>query len=125
VTASGLIDFLNAAGIKRAVVLSTAYGPVAGPSETEVERVRAENDWTAKQIMMFPARLIGFCGINPMRDFALAEIERCSAIPELRYGIKHHFGNSDTDLDDAVKVTRLHSRPQRVPPAIDSLLAFT
>jgi predicted TIM-barrel fold metal-dependent hydrolase len=109
VTASDLIGLLNAAGIKRGVVLSTAYGPVAGPSDTEAERVRAENDWTAKQIKMFPARLIGFCGLNPMRDFALAELDRCSAIPELRYGIKLHFGNSDTDLDDAVKVTRLQA----------------
>jgi predicted TIM-barrel fold metal-dependent hydrolase len=109
VTASDLIGFLDAAGIKRAVVLSTAYGPVGGPSESEVERVRAENDWTANQIRMFPARLIGFCGINPMRDFAVAEIDRCSTIPELHYGIKLHFGNSDTDLDDAAKVTRLQA----------------
>jgi uncharacterized protein len=109
VTASNLIDMLDAAGIRRAVVLSTAYGPVKGPPATEADRVRAENDWTAKQISKFPTRLIGFCGINPMKEFALAEIERCSAIRELHYGIKLHFGNSDTDLGDAAKLAKVQA----------------
>jgi len=107
ITASDLIALLDAAGTKRAVVLSTAYGPVPGSPEAEYERVKDENDWTAAQVRMFPDRLIAFCGINPMKDFAMAEVERCYSIPELRYGIKMHFGNSDTDLDNPAKLAKL------------------
>ncbi len=107
ITAKDLISMLDEAGVKKAVVLSTAYGPPPGPPETEYERVKAENDWTAKQIASFSDRLIGFCGINPMKPYALAEIDRCSRIPQLRYGLKIHFGNSDTDLDDPDKLRML------------------
>lgn len=108
-TASDLIDLLNATGTKRAVVLSTGYGPPQGPEETEYQRAQEENDWTAQQIKLYPDRLIGFCGINPMKSYAVAEVNRCSSIPELRRGIKMHFGNSDTDLDDPAKLTKLQA----------------
>ena len=108
-TSADLIALLDQAGIGRAVVLSTAYGPVAGSPETEYDRVMAENDWTAEQVRRFPARLIAFCGINPLKDFALAEVERCSSIPELRYGLKLHLGNSDVDLDNADELQRLRT----------------
>jgi hypothetical protein len=39
----------------------------------------------------------------------VAEVERCSTIQELRYGLKLHFGNSDTDLDDPSKLTKLQA----------------
>jgi predicted TIM-barrel fold metal-dependent hydrolase len=109
VTSNDLIALLDEAGIKRAVVLSTAYGPVSGPPESEYRRVMNENDWTAEQVRMFPDRLIAFCGINPLKDFAVAEVERCSTIPELRHGLKLHFGNSDTDLDDPSKLAKLQA----------------
>jgi predicted TIM-barrel fold metal-dependent hydrolase len=109
IDAHELIDLLDAVGTKRAVVLSTAYGPPPGPAESEYERVKYENDWTAIQVRTYPDRLTGFCGINPMKDYAVAEIDRCSSIPELKTGIKMHFGNSDTDLDDPAKLARLQA----------------
>ena len=109
VTSNDLIALLDEAGIRRAVVLSTAYGPVSGPPESEYRRVMNENDWTAEQVRMFPDRLIAFCGINPLKEFAVAEVERCSTVPELRYGLKLHFGNSDTDLDDPSKLAKLQA----------------
>jgi uncharacterized protein len=115
IDASSLIQMLDDSGTKFAVVLSTAYGPPPGPSETEYERVKEENDWTARQVKAYTDRLIGLCGINPMKDYALTEIERCSSIPELKAGIKIHFGNSDTDLDDPEKLARL----QKVVAAAD------
>ena len=116
VDASSLIQMLDASGTKFAVVLSTAYGPPPEPLETEYERVVEENDWTARQVRAHSDRLIGICGINPMKDYALTEIDRCSRLPELRTGIKMHFGNSDTDLDDPAKLARL----QKVMTAADS-----
>ena len=51
------------------------------------------------QVVRYPRRLIGFCSVNPLRDYALREIERCSKDPNLRTGLKLHFGNSDVNLD--------------------------
>ena len=63
----------------------------------EYEKVKAENDWTAQQVARFPDRLIGFCGFNPLEDYALDELARCAKSPQLRHGIKLHFGNSVVD----------------------------
>src|SRR4051794_5239706 len=73
IAAAGLIGQLDAAGIERATVLSTAYlfGSPNRTVEREVERVRETNDWTSRQVARFPDRLRGFCGLNPLRDYAL------------------------------------------------------
>ena len=99
ITAADLIKHLDDAGIKRAVVLSTAYS-FSNPSrkvENDYEFVRADNDWTAAQVSPFPDRLIGFCGINPVKEYALAELERCAKNRHLARGVKLHFGNSWVD----------------------------
>src|SRR5579862_9155037 len=102
ITAADLIAQMDAAGIDRAVVLSDAYGfsnPFKNPGPGEYVRVRAENDWVSTEVAKYPGRLTGFCGVNPLRDYALEEIERCSKDPNLRTGLKLHFGNSDVNLD--------------------------
>lgn len=112
VDAEKLIALLDAAGITRAVVLSLAYqlgNPNRPPVENEYARVKAENDWTAQQVARYPDRLRGFCSINPLKDYALEEIERCSKDPQLRYGLKMHFGNSDVLLDNPDHLSRLRA----------------
>jgi predicted TIM-barrel fold metal-dependent hydrolase len=107
---ANLIALLDAAGIRRAAVLSTAYQwstPNRPPVDQEYARVKAENDWTSQQVARFPERLRGLCGLNPLRDYALDEIARCSADRSLRFGIKLHFGNSDVDLDNPGHIVRL------------------
>ncbi len=102
ISAHDLIGLLDKAGIQRAVVLSTAYRwgrPGAEPPE-EYEGVKAENDWTAAQAALYPKRLIAFCGFNPLKDYALDELARCAKNPNLRRGIKMHFGNSDVQLEN-------------------------
>ena len=109
VTAADLIAQMDTAGIDRAVVLSTAYGfsnPFKNRGPEEYARVRAENDWISMQVGMYPRRLIGFCAVNPLRDYALQEIERCSKDPNLRTGLKLYFGNSDVNLDIEEHVQR-------------------
>ncbi len=44
-----------------------------------------------------PDRLIGFCGINPLFPDALAEIDRCLALPGM-VGIKLHLETSGVDM---------------------------
>ena len=109
ITAKDLISQLDAAGIQRALVLSVAYmyGSPARKVEDEYAKVRAENDWTAAQVGQYPDRLRAFCGFNPLKDYALAELERCAADPILRRGIKLHFGNSDVQVEDPQQLERL------------------
>ena len=102
VTARELVALLDSAGIRYALLLSVAYqysNPNRPPVANEYARVKAENDWTADQAALYPDRLRAICSVNPLRDYALPEIERCSADPRLRHGLKLHFGNSDVQLE--------------------------
>jgi predicted TIM-barrel fold metal-dependent hydrolase len=110
VTTSELIPLMDAAGVRRALVLSLAYqygNPNRPPVPDEYAQVKAENDWTARQVAGFPDRLRAFCGVDPLKDYALSEIARCAKDPYLHYGLKLHFGNSDVDLDNPEHLTRL------------------
>jgi predicted TIM-barrel fold metal-dependent hydrolase len=110
VDAARLIQLLDVAGIRQAVVLSLAYSygnPNRPPVEDEYTHVKAENDWTSAQVARFPGRLYAFCSVNPLKPYALDEIARCAADPQLKLGLKLHFGNSDVDLADAGHVARL------------------
>lgn len=106
ISAADLITLLDAAVIKRALVLSVAYiwGSANRSVENEYEHVKAENDWTSRQVAEYPDRLRGFCSFNPLRPYAMTELERCVADPHLHRGIKLHFGNSDVDLDNPQNV---------------------
>ncbi len=102
VAARDLIPMLDSAGIRYALLLSVAYqfsNPNRPAVANEYERVKTENDWTADQAALYPGRLRAFCAVNPLRDYALPEIERCVADPRLKHGLKLHFGNSDVQLE--------------------------
>jgi len=104
-----LVALLDEAGIRRAVVLSVAYmyGRPSRVVEDEYGKVRAENDWTAAQAAQYPDRLRAFCGVNPLKEYALREIARCAADQRLRHGLKLHFGNSDVRLEVPEHAARL------------------
>jgi predicted TIM-barrel fold metal-dependent hydrolase len=110
VTAADLIKLLDQAGIRRAVLFSIAYqfgNPNRPRIENEYEKVQAENDRVSREVARYPDRLRGFCGVNPLKDYALAEIARCAKDPQMRFGLKMHFGNSDVQLEDPRHVARL------------------
>jgi uncharacterized protein len=109
VSAKDLVALLDAAGIQRALVLSVAYtwGSPNRVVENEYEKVKAENDWTSSQVAQFPDRLRAFCSFNPLRDYALAELARCAKDPQLRRGLKLHFGNSVVNVHDTQHVEKL------------------
>jgi predicted TIM-barrel fold metal-dependent hydrolase len=114
-TAAQLIEHLDSAGITRAVVLSVAYwfgsklmpGAEKGvPDAVEQARVTAENDWVAGEVAKYPSRLIGFCSVHPLKDYAIDEIGRCGKHPGLR-GLKLHLANSGVDLRKPEDVEQL------------------
>src|SRR6185436_231635 len=65
--------------------------------ENAAAKVRSENDWISQQVAQYPDRLVGFCGLNPLKDYALDELARCAKDRNLRNGLKLHFGNSVVD----------------------------
>lgn len=111
--AKDVVALLDAAGIRKATLLSLAYmfGKPGRQVDDEPGKVRLENDWTAAQAARYPGRLVAFCSFNPLKDYALQELERCAGLkndaPGLARGIKLHFGNSDIQLDDPAHVARL------------------
>jgi predicted TIM-barrel fold metal-dependent hydrolase len=107
-TAAEVVAALDASGVSRAVVLSTAFwgdGPIL-PVENPYPLVMAENDWTALEAGRYPDRLIAFCSFNPVADHALAELERCAANRVFR-GLKFSFAMSGVDLKNPAHVARL------------------
>src|SRR5262245_44718572 len=108
-TAADLIEQLDAAGIKHAVVLSTAYifEQPSRKADDAAGKLKRDNDWTSKQVGQFPDRLIGFCGLNPLKDYAVEELARCAADPNLRRGLKLHFGNSVVDYHNPEHIAQV------------------
>lgn len=109
ISARDLVALLDSAGIRRALLLSVAYmyGSPARRFDHEYARVRAENDWTAAQAAEYPDRLRAFCSFNPLKPYALEELERCRRDPRLSHGIKLHLGNSDVQLDKPAHLEQL------------------
>lgn len=109
-TGEDLVRQMDEAGIRRGVVHSIAYqfgNPFRPAVTNEYERVKAENDWTAEQAGRYPERLVAFCGVNPLQEYALREIDRCAGRAGLRRGLKLHFGNSDVELDKPGHVAQM------------------
>ena len=107
--AKQLVALLDAACIRRAVVLSDAYwfdSPKNAPVADAYAKMRAENEWTAREAARFPDRLVAFCSFNPLADYALAELDRCASDPRFK-GLKLHFGMSVVDLKNPEHVEKV------------------
>ncbi len=108
VDGSAMVKLLDDAGIQRAVIVSNAYyfdAPQTDQRPASYEAMRRENDWTALQASRFPTRLIAFCSVNPLKDYAKAEVERCASQPIFK-GLKLHFDTSGVDLLNPEHVLR-------------------
>lgn len=94
-----LIQMMDEAGMRRAIVLSNAYSfdGVLSDDQDHYAQVRAENDWVATQVARHADRLTAFCSFNPLADYAVAELERCAQNPSFT-GVKLHFGTSGIDI---------------------------
>lgn len=99
---------MDAVGIHKAVVLSVAYwfGDPTDDWPNEYESTRAENDWAAAEVARHPDRLVAFCGIAPLREYAEAEVRRYASDLGVQ-GIKIQFSNSTVNLHDRAHVRRI------------------
>jgi len=107
-TADALIAGMDAAGVKKAAVLSVAYwfGNPRRNVQDQYPKVRAENDWILEQAAKYPGRLYPFFSFNPLADYAIDEIERCAKIGKFA-GIKLHIGNGRIDMLNPEHVAKL------------------
>lgn len=106
-----LIEEMDAAGVKRAAVLSVAFwfgNPRRKVVGDEYAKVRAENDWVAEKVARYPNRLVAFCSFNPIKDYALEELNRCTKNPNFK-GLKLHIGNSRIDVLDPQQMEKLRT----------------
>lgn len=110
ITADRIIEVLDDAGIRYGVVLSLGYwfGAPSDPVEDRHAKTMAENDSTVAHAARYPDRLFAFCGVNPLADYAIQELERCAAIPAVR-GMKIHMNNSDVELTNPAHVQGLRA----------------
>jgi predicted TIM-barrel fold metal-dependent hydrolase len=109
ITGEQLVALLDAAGIERAVVLSSSAGfdmPQLAQGTEAYANVRAENDWTAQEVARFPDRLIAVFSVNPLADYALAELDRCAANPLFK-GLKLQLDASEMDYKNPEHVAKL------------------
>jgi uncharacterized protein len=109
-TSNQLIAQLDDARIGKALVLSVAYqwGSSSKLRPGEYDRVRAENDYISQQVSKYPKRLYGYCSFNPLKEYAIAELQRCIKLPGM-IGLKLHFGNSRIELRNPEHVEKVRA----------------
>jgi predicted TIM-barrel fold metal-dependent hydrolase len=121
-SAQDMIAVLDQVGIKKAFALSAAYVwgmdiIQAGPSE--YDKVRFENDYSAGEAAKFPNRLTPFFSFNPLKDYAIEEMERCIDQLNMR-GLKLHLTNSNVNLREPEHLERVrdvltHAAQRNIP----------
>ncbi len=90
--------------ISMAYVYSSAE--FGGNSENVEEKVKGENDYLAFAKLKYPNKIKAFYGIDPLQEFALAEIERCHKGLNLD-GIKLHNNASQVYLTEQVHLEKV------------------
>ncbi len=103
--ADQLVRMLDEAGIAKALVFSNAYYFARHATEQpgEYDQARAEQDWTLAQTLKHRDRLHVACSVNPLRRYAVEEIERCVASGSFK-ALKVHFDASGVDLTNPAHV---------------------
>lgn len=107
-SAEKILSLLNEGRLDRAFILSGSYilgnDLIAGPDE--YNDVKKENNYLAIQYAKYPERLIGFFSVNPLKEYAIEEVDRC--YDELKLpGLKLHFANSNVDLNNPEHLAKI------------------
>ena len=100
ITANDVIAMMDQAKIDRAVVLSAAYW------FSQKEKAQIENNFVAAEVAKHSERLVGFCAVNLVQDWAVDEIERCGHQLKLR-GLKLHPQFDKADFRNPDHLSRM------------------
>jgi predicted TIM-barrel fold metal-dependent hydrolase len=82
-----------------------AYKNLNG-SQSEKDFVRKENNLLSEIVKTNPDNLIGFYGIDPLKEFAIEEIKRCDVKLKLD-GLKLHLQSNNLNLKDSIHLSKL------------------
>jgi predicted TIM-barrel fold metal-dependent hydrolase len=106
VFANDAVHALDQTHVAKGVILSCAYlyglpslhlSPQAVATMT-----RRENEFTAEQVAQYPARLVGFLSVSPLKDSAIEEIQHWQGRRQL-IGLKLHFTASAVHMRNAAE----------------------
>ncbi len=100
---------LKNSGTKRIDLISMAHifsSSDFGERENERELVETENSYVAAARNKHPKRGRAFCSVDPLRDYALQELERCRTTLKMD-GIKLHFNASQVYLTEPEHVKKV------------------
>ncbi|RYY23271.1 MAG: hypothetical protein EOP62_20650 [Sphingomonadales bacterium] len=109
-TPADAIRNLDEAGVKRAVLLSTAYwfmlpGQAADPAEA-ARKMRTENRFNVETALASKGRIIAFVAINPFAPNAREELRYWKGKPGVS-GLKLHLGAAGFSADSPKQVAQL------------------
>lgn len=109
-TPADVIRNLDEAGVKRAVLLSTAYwfmlpGQAATPAEA-ARKMRAENRFNVEAALASHGRIIAFVSVNPFAPNAKEEIRYWKDKPGVS-GLKLHLGAAGFSASSPEQVAQL------------------
>jgi predicted TIM-barrel fold metal-dependent hydrolase len=96
-------------GTNRMTLVSMAYlfgHPEFGKVENEYEAVKAENDYVIAARRNSPQNIKAYCGINPLKDYALKEVKRCHKKLKAD-GIKIHSNANQLYLTEPEHLARI------------------
>jgi predicted TIM-barrel fold metal-dependent hydrolase len=97
-----VIELMDSASVERAVIISAGGMPILGSDAL----VSAENNFVSGEVEGYPDRLVGFCGVNPLRLSAPGEITRCLGQPGM-VGVSVDLALSGVNLSNAQHVESL------------------
>ncbi|NNE65719.1 MAG: amidohydrolase family protein [Pyrinomonadaceae bacterium] len=95
-------------GTKRFKVISMAYiwgHPQFNKVEKVYEKVKAENDYVLDSRKFSGVSLKAYCGVNPLKDYALKELKRCRKAGA--DGFKFHFNANQVYLTEAEHIEKI------------------
>ncbi len=76
------------------------------PGTDVYNRLREENDYLLKTSQGYEARVVPYFAVDPLKEYALKEIERCLKINE-QAGLKLHFNASQVYLTEAEHLKKI------------------
>ena len=72
----------------------------------EIEVLQRENELLSELVSKYPKKVLGFYGINPLKDYSIEEIRRCDEKLGL-HGIKLHLQGNHVELKDTNHLKKL------------------
>ncbi len=107
------LDILDSQELSGALLVSMAHVYTNGNLRDAIEGdeqdwVQNENDFVASAVAKSPDKLLGFFSVNPLRQYAMEEMERCRANEHL-VGLKLHLPACEVDITTPAHLEKIQA----------------